>query len=149
MRAYESLRHLQLFVTSFNVVNRSLIFSWKLFCISTCIVTGYAAIAHFNDYPLFGVMYYVIFFDALLIYTLLYAKGFKMVALFDETKATLILKSRTGVSGNDWKVLKRQVRSVPSIGIKVGQFHTLERTSTPVFLHYVLTNIVNMLVVYG
>ena len=94
-------------------------------------------------------MYYVIFFDALLIYALLYEKGFKVVALVDKAKATLILHARTDASGTDWKVLKRQLRSVPSIGIKVGEFHTLERTSTPVFLHYVLTNIVNMLVVYG
>ena len=124
-------------------------FTWKLFCIGTCIVTGYAAIAHFTDYPIFGIMYYAIFFDVLVIYSLLYEKGFKVAALFDETKATLILQARNGMNGTDWKVFKRQVRSIPTVGVKVGEFHMLERTSTPVFLHYVLANVVNMLVVYG
>ena len=148
MAAYMSLRRLQLFVTFLNLFNRHIIFTWKLFCISTCIVSGFAAISHFNEHPVFGVMYYVIFFDALLIYVLLYEKGFKVAALFQQVKGILILQARKGVAGEDWKMLKRKMRSIPAIGIKVGEFHMLERTSTPVFLHYILTNIVNMLVAY-
>ena len=121
---------------------------WKLFCIGVSIVTGYAAIAHFTEYPIFGVMYYALFFDGILIYALLYEKGFKVAALFQKAKATLILNSRRCMNGTEWKVLNRQVRSIPVVGIKVGEFHMLERTSTPIFLHYVLTNIVNMLVAY-
>ena len=39
-----------------------------------------------------------------------------------------------------------EVNTSGAVGIK---FHMLERTSTPVFLHYVLANIVNMFVVFG
>ena len=145
--AYESLRRLQVFVTYLNLVHRNIIFTWKLFCIGTCIVTGYAAIAHFADYPIFGIMYYIFFFEVLLIYTLLYEKGFKLAALFEKAKGILVLQSRKVVGGDDWKLLKRQVRSIPEVGIKVGEFHMLERNSTPAFLYYVLANIVNMLVV--
>ena len=147
--AYTFLRQLQVYVTFVNLVNRNIIFTWKLFCIATSIVTGYAAIAHFTDFPLFGVMYYVIFFDVLLIYALLYEKGFKVAALFERAKDTLVLHSRKGANGAEWKILKRQVRSIPTVGIKVGEFHMLERTSTPVFLHYVLGNVITMLVVCG
>ena len=45
-------------------------------------------------------------------------------------------------------VLNRQLKSVPSTGIKVREFHVLERTSTLVFLHYVFVNVVNMLVTF-
>ena len=43
----------------------------------------------------------------------------------------------------------RQARSIQPVGIKVGGFHTLERLSTPIFIQYVLANVVNMLVAYG
>ena len=43
------------------------------------------------------------------------------------------------------QMVTMQVRSIPaSVGIKVGDFHMLERVSTPVFVHYVITNIVNL-----
>ena len=147
--AYNSLRCQQLYVTYVNLVYRNVIFTWKLFCIGSCIVNGYAAIAHFTDDPIFGVMYCVIFFDDFIIYALLYGAGFKVAVLFEKTKTILTLHARKGVGGADWKILKRQVRSIAKVGIQVGHFHMLERTCTPVFLHYVLVNIVNMLVAYG
>ena len=45
-------------------------------------------------------------------------------------------------------IVERQLKSVPSMGIKVGSFHTLERTSTPAFLGLVVSNVVCMLVMY-
>ena len=148
MDLYKSMRQLQLFVTLFNLVNQYMLFTSKLICISVSIVSGYATIAHFNDYPIFGIMYCVIFFDLLLMYALLYEKAFKVAELFEKAKAILILQSRRSVAGDDWEILRRHVKSVPTLGIKVGQFHMMERTSTPVFLHYVLSNVVNMLVVF-
>ena len=47
------------------------------------------------------------------------------------------------------KVMVRQLASIPLVGIKVGEFHTLERVSTPVFLHYIVTNIVGILVTWA
>ena len=44
------------------------------------------------------------------------------------------------------KVLAKKIMSVPPMAIKVYEFHMLERTSTPVFLHYM--NVVNMLVAF-
>ena len=67
----DSLRHVQLYMTLLNVVNRQLIFSWKLVSIGAGIVTGYAAIVHFGDYPIFGILYCVMLFDDVLIYTLM------------------------------------------------------------------------------
>ena len=43
-------------------------------------------------------------------------------------------------------MVNRQVKSISADGINVGDFHTLERTSTPVFVDYVVRNIVNLLV---
>ena len=43
-------------------------------------------------------------------------------------------------------ILVRRVKSVPPVGIRVGQFHTLERASTPNFIGFVVENIVTVLV---
>ena len=144
----KALRCLQLYVGQLNIVNQNLIFTWKLMCLFLSIVCGYAAIAHFKDYPIFGVMYYALFLDASLIYTLMYEKAFRVPALFKESKVQLRFCAGRIKVRAERDFLERQARSVPSVGIKVGNFHVLERTSTPVFVHYVLTNVVSMLVVY-
>ena len=79
-------------------------------------------------------------------YGLVYQKGFKVTSLFEKTKASLIVQSSKEFRGADLKIFRRQVSSIGTVGIKVGGFHMLERASTPIFLHYVLTNVVNMLV---
>ena len=137
-----------------NVINQSLIFTWKLACLGISIITGYAAIAHFDEHPIFGIMYYVIFANVTVAYSLMYQKAFKIPALFKQIVNAELTKlgpgkdqaiSRTAQK----KVLVRQFRSFPSMAIKVGQFHSLERTSTPLFLDFVLRNILGMLVTFN
>ena len=148
-KTYRTLRRLQLYIKLVNIVNRQLIFSWKLLSIGMCIISGYAAIAHFGDHPIFGVLYYGMFFDIALFYTIPCEKAFKVPILLTEAKR--LLRAQGTMQGNrmEQKILRGQVMSIRSEGIKVGEFHTLERTSTPVFLHYVLGNIVSMLVTFG
>ena len=142
------LRCLQLHVTLLNSGHENIIFTCKLTSIGISIFCGYAAIAHFEDYPIFGIMYYTVSVNASLIYMLIYEKGFKVLDMFHRAKNTLRLRGSRYGRRHQWKILDRQLLSIPSVGIKVGDFHMLERTSTPIFLHYVVTNIVNMLVAY-
>ena len=151
---YRTLRCLQLYVRILNVVNRNIIFTWKLVCIGVSIMCGYAGIAHFKDHPIFGLMYYVIFLDASLVYIVIYEKAFKVPALFKQAVNAELTKlgpgngramSRTVNS----KALMKQFRSIPSMAIKVGRFHSLERNSTPAFLDFVLRNIVGMLMAFN
>ena len=132
--SYKALRRLQLHIKLVNIVNRNLIFTWKFLSIGMCIMSGYAAIAHFRENPLFGVLYYGIFIDVALFYTIPYEKAFKVPALFDHIKSLLQVQVSRHGNGAVRKILRRQVRSIQSEGIKVGEFHTLERTSRPVFL---------------
>ena len=148
-RAYKSIRSLQMFILLFNIVNRDFIFTLKLLEIGISISSGYAAIAHFKDYPIFGVMYNVVFMGSSLLYMLIYGKGYKVSDTFKNAKTLLGSHVRRNGMAGGWKILEKQLLSIPPMGIKVGEFHVLERTSIPTFLHYVLTNIVNMLVAFG
>ena len=154
-QTYKALRSVQLYIGMVNLVNRHLIFTWKLVSLGSGIICGYAAIAHFKEHPIFGIMYYVIFFDVTLAYSLLYEKAFKTPTLFRQAIRAELMNLGTGKYRQAWTpaqqnmVRCRQLRSIPSIGIQVGQFHTLERTSTPVFLDFVLGNIVSMLMAFN
>ena len=44
------------------------------------------------------------------------------------------------------RILCRAIRSVPTIGIKVGDFHTFERMSTANFLGFAVKNITRILI---
>ena len=55
-----------------------MIFTWKILSMGMCFTTGYAAVAHFGNYPVFGVMYYGILFDVSLFYAIPYEKAFKV-----------------------------------------------------------------------
>ena len=142
----KALRRLHLYINLLNIVNRHLIFTWKLLSIGIAIISGYAAIAHFGEYPIFGIMYYVMLFDMMLIYPTLYGQTFKIPALMTKAKALLVVRSGRLREKAQGRLLRREVMSIPSVGIKVGDFQVLERATTPIFLHYVVTNIVSMLV---
>ena len=93
-------------------------------------------------------MHLVIFVDSVSTYAIIYGKAFKVPDLFEKAKVAVRLRSRH-MDMATRKLLDRQVRSVPPVGIKVGGFNMLERTSTPVFLEFVLGNVISMLVAYG
>ena len=142
------MRSLQLYIKLLNIVHSDMIFTWKLLSIFTCITSGYAAIAYFRSYPIFGLMYYGIFLDVALFYTIPYEKAFKIPALFSQVRSHLHVHASI-LGRAERKIMRRRVRSIQAAGTKVGEFHMLERTSTPVFVNYVLCNIVNMLVAFG
>ena len=146
---YRALRSLQLYTTALNVLNSSLIFTMKLYCLCVSICSGYAAVAHFSDQPVFGIMYCVLFFEASFIYSSLYQKGFKVPDLITEAKSACRLGGRRlAKKAQRRTIIEKQLKSIPSLGIKVGEFHMLERTSTPAFLQHVLVSIVNILVTF-
>ena len=125
---------------------KNLIFSSKLLCTSICIFSGYAVIAHFKEYPIFGIMYVSIFLDLSLAYLLVYEKAFRVPALLAKVKRILKVCARRHGNKLQRKLLTSRVNSIPVVGIKVEDFHILDRTLSPVFIHYVLTNVVSMLV---
>ena len=152
-QAYKAIRCLQLYVNMFNTIYQNLIFTWKIVALSFCIISGYAAIAHFKEHPVFGIMYYSLLVEVTLAYNLIHGKAFKTPALFKQAVDAELMRLGTDQKWQTGKavqrkVLARQFRSILSLGFKVGQFHTLERMSTPIFLDFVTSNIVSMLVAF-
>lgn len=146
MKDVKRLRNLQLHLQFFNEAHCYIIFVLKLICISLCIINGYAAIAHFSEHPVLGIMYCVVSVNVSILYTVVYDKAFGVKIRFGQTAKCMLLRLQQ--HGNGKTVAVRFLKSISLVGIKVGEFHMLERASTPIFIDYVVINIVNMLMAY-
>ena len=142
----QQIRVIQLLINLFNVGHRHVIYCIKLMCLTEATLSGYAAVAYGSDNLLFLALASMVFADVVFLYAFVYAKAFAIPGRMDDVKRTL--RGRIGLLSNvtDRNVLSRKIKSMPCVGIKVGDFHMLERESTPIFVHYVITNIVNLLV---
>ena len=109
----KELRMLQLYLTWVNGVHCYIIFAWKISCIGITVLSGYGAIAHFNEHKIFGAMFYSLFVDILVFYCLMYDKAFVIPGLFEETKINLrkrlMLDNRPSSTR---RVYERQLRSI-------------------------------------
>lgn len=96
-------------------------------------------------------MYCILFLDGGIIYTVVYDKAFQVPALFSKAKVAIQHRASKSQKMNkaEYSILRKRLMSIPPVGIKVGEFHAFERTSIPVFLDYVLRNIVSMLLAYN
>ena len=148
MLSVKRVRKLQLHVELFNQVHCILIFLLKQTCITLGILNGYAAIAHFSEHPVLGMLYYVVLLNVVLQYSIVYDKAFEVPSRF--TQAVQRISRRLPKHrSREGRAFARHLRSISKVGIKVGEFHTFEKTSTPDFVDYVVKNVVNMLVAYA
>ena len=146
LKDMKRLRCLQLHVQLFNEAHSYIIFVLKSLCLSLCILNGYAAIAHFSEHPVFSIMYCIVWPSLLTLYTVVYDKAFGVKTKFDQTVQSVLFRLQQ--EGIGIAMAGRYLKSISLQGIKVGEFHVLERASTPIFIDYVAKNIVNMLVGY-
>src|SRR4051794_3260101 len=85
---------LQIYVMWINTVHRYPIFVFKIVSLGACITSGYAAIAHFNEHPLFGIMYYAILIIVAIIYCVLFDRAFAIPRMFQAATRQMMLKLR-------------------------------------------------------
>ena len=149
MQDYNELRATQVLLWLFNELNCYVIFTFKLFCLTICTTNGYSAVSHFSDNIIFGFMYYVVFITLAVMYSILYEKAFMIPKMVKRTKTIMMLRilKDTSMTTHFMAKMKRRLRSIPACGVRVGHFHMLERLSTPLFVDYVLRNVVGLLVV--
>ncbi|CAG7717218.1 unnamed protein product [Allacma fusca] len=141
------LRHLQLLVQCFNQGNCYMIFASKLICLSAPVICGFVAIRFFHADPITGMLCIVLIFNAITCYALIYEKAFlipaNMVALKELIKVSLNARRNKSFSEEITKTLK----SIPPIGVRVGSFNTMERSSTLIYISFVTEKLASVLVV--
>ena len=136
----------QLAVNLFNIGHRNAIYCIKLTCITIASVDAYAAIAHGDGNTIFALVASNLTLNVVLLYAFVYQKAFMIPDGVEKVKRMLQVSIQTCRDVKYRKYLHRRIKSVPLFGLKVGDFHMLERASTPIFIDYVVTNVVTLLV---
>lgn len=158
--AAKDLRRLQLLTQNFNLISALPIYAVKVMALTLGIFSTYFAIRFFSLSPITGLMNGIGGIDGIIIFSVLYQKAFKIPEQMNEFRnELLVVCSKLGslptsnhplvLSNARWrKVISRKLRSIPALGIKVGPFTTLARTSTPEFMNFVANQIVSLLVTF-
>lgn len=134
----------------FNEANSWLVFALKIVFLGTNILAGFAAIQLFHDDRLLSVISAAILFDNLCLFNLIYDKGFSIPRRAAKLRSLLVLQLRLAqvVTDRERDTLRRQVKSIGNVAVRVGQFHYLERTSTPRYLDFSVKHIMRVVMAY-
>ena len=136
-----NVRHcceIQLRAIYYNLVYSLPAYLYKLLCLFVSISGSVACIKLLYKQPLVaGVCGYLGLVVAF-VYIFLYDWGFRLPKMFSEYKAFILAKPGN-ISRLEYRILLARVKALGTVAVKMGSFHALERCSTPLFLHFVLT----------
>ena len=145
-RIIRQIQVVQLVLNLFNVGHRNITYIIKLACIMVAVVNGYGAITHGAEDIVFLLFTSCMTCNFVFFYAFVYEKAFAIPDGLERVKRALTAEIQAMRHTPLKKIRRKQVEAVPLVGIKVGDFHMLERESIPIFVHFVLENIVNLLV---
>ena len=144
-----NLRRLHFLLQWFNMVHAWLIFSFKNAAIAAGLAHGYCTIRYFNGNAFYTVLNGLGTIMAYCYFAFLYDRTFTIPRKVCRCKQTLLDEARNiSTSESQVSFLTSYIRSVPDIGIKVGEFHTLKRTSTSAFVDFTVRNTARLLLAY-
>ncbi|CAG7785275.1 unnamed protein product [Allacma fusca] len=145
----KTVREMQLLIQLFNQSNCFIIFTYKIMGIVASIIGGFFAIRYTYSDPLLGVVCMVIALDSVSFFPLTYERAFlipdHMRRLKDQLR--IVTQKHTSQALRALEVAKI-IHSVPKVGVKIGNFHTMKRETTPVFIHYIVYQLASLLVAF-
>ena len=153
-------RRLQLLLQIFNECHSSIIFLIKIYCLTAEVAFTYFGVRYFNDNRTTSMYNIILALYAILSYVIVYDRAFditlhvKISHLKSELLATTIplsrlfrfVPARKDVGRN--RLLRRSIRSFPTVGIQIRPFGVMERSSTPEFLNFVIEKTATLLVTF-
>ena len=150
-------REIQLYVTLANCVNRWTLYAIKFVMLTIAIHHGYVAIRHFNSNFAIGILSYFLAVNTIVAYAFIVDSAYKITELDRKIHRQFLfglslcrspggLAGPRSIRGRPNEVLRRQIMSVPEMSINVGSFHKVERNSTLIFISFVFSQLVALLV---
>ncbi|CAG7733715.1 unnamed protein product [Allacma fusca] len=141
---------LQLEVQNFNEIFSYVIFTFKVAALTVNILSIFVAIKTFRVYPVFAVANLLLAADVSTMFTVLYDQTFWIPSQLKRLKRTVMyaLVRIQPPSGIFPKIALHTLRSIPAVGIKVGDFHLFERASTPNFVNFVKRSLQGVLLTF-
>ena len=149
----QELKKLQVEVSLFNHLFATSVFAIKLAAIGFVVLCGFGATQYFHANPFLAISNAFFALDAVLIYNILYDHGFSIPRYFAAVKKSILLKLKLkatqGTLNTEVELsLAKSVKSVRVMAVRVGEFHYLQRLSTPTFLDFCTKNIVRLMMAF-
>ena len=144
---YGHLRNIQLRAFYFNRLCSMTAYYFKMLCILVCIVGIFFCIKLYQDHKVVAVVCGCAGGMMCYCYTVLYNHGFKLPWMVNMCRVELLERSRI-LQSDSTMILKRQVSSLCRVEMSMGGFHGLERSSTILFLDFVVTRICSLIIAF-
>ena len=146
----DTVKKLQIETNAFNSSQRFAVFGVKLVVMGAVVFSGFATIQFFHDDHLFGICNILVVINGTLGYTFCYDRGFTVPRTIARLQnlLTLRLKMLGGVPALQQAYAERQLKSLRKMAVQVGDFHTLQRVSTPNFLDFCFKNTARLVMFY-
>ena len=136
---------MKLFMGFFNKSLAHALFIFKLEILLIVIFGGYSTIRISHSNPLLASVFVIATFNALIAYVSIFQLAFQVTKRVEDLRRVIEVKYTKLPVPWARKYLERILRSVPVLAINVGGFHEAERESVPIFVDFVVKQIVNLL----
>ena len=139
-------RMLELSLKLFNLVYQDIIFVSKLHLLTVSTASWYFGIRLFWTRPLNSAIYNLIGAYLTLLFLVLYDKAFSIPEKMGQFKQEILVLSSQLPFSLERHFMSRRIKSIPIVGIRVGNFNTMERQSTPIFIDFITRSICTLLI---
>ena len=145
----EGLRYLQLLIQYFNLCSSTIVYKIKITALIFGIMGGFASI-HLSSTGnlLFCLIYTILFLDAIICYIGIFNSVFKLTEGVEEIKREIRLQSTQLHGQSERREIRMRIQSIPKLAIRAGGFQNVEREATLIFLSFVLSQIVSLLIAF-
>jgi len=118
----------------------------KLACLTCGVAGGFSAIRLHHVNPILSLLYTIIAVIAIPMYITVYQLAYQVTEAVDDFKRAIVIQSIELRQGSrEFKYSVRILKSFPRMGMNVGGMYQVEREAVPIFIDFVVKQIVGLL----
>ena len=140
------LRNLQLALNLFNLSASGMVFAHKLICLIGSIIGLYFLVRLAPKQPEAALVFFPFAADGISYWMSQWDNASLIPRMISDLK--LRLQFCHGRHERVTEQVVKILKSVAPVGVSVGGFRSLERESTPIFMHFVVTNVAVLLLTF-
>ena len=143
-----TLRELELHLKFFNLGFADVLWGIKVAGLPTTILAGFSAIRLIHTNPAVGCLYAYIFLGYSIFYIGIFQFAYKVTEKLEELVKRMETMSGSLINPHEKKYWARVLRSIPRMGMNLGEFSQVEREAVPIFIGFAVNQIVSLLLAF-
>ncbi|CAG7722923.1 unnamed protein product [Allacma fusca] len=148
-RNLKFMRKIHSLIHHYNLVFAGISLIFKYGC-GTCSIVGISfAIKYFSASPVEGFANFFLGINCMVIYPTIYNNCFRIPEQVAMLKKQIRVRSQSLPSKISITLARQELEALPKLGIEEGIFRTFQKASTPIFVDFVIQNVVGVLILIG